>query len=121
LQKDEKPTHQIAVASASACDIAVHGAGDRVVLGKVGVGDRFGRGKTTGILARDCSGTLGAQAAPGFDLMPVGEHGILPFVLAAVDWKSLSRFPAPDGAFAALQVGRDLLPRLQSFRWGVPL
>src|SRR5665811_896709 len=31
--------HQIAVASASARDIAVHGAGDRVVLGKVGVGD----------------------------------------------------------------------------------
>ena len=25
-----------------------------------------------------------------------------PFVLAAVDWKSLTRLPAPDGAFAAL-------------------
>src|SRR6266576_1085422 len=52
--------------------------------------------------------------------MPVSEDGVLLIVLTAVDGKSLTRFPAPHCAFAAVQVGRDLLPRFQSFLWGVP-
>jgi hypothetical protein len=51
----------------------------------------------------------------------VGEDGVLPFVFTAVDWESFTRLPAPDGAFAATELGRDLLPRFQSFLRGVPL
>jgi hypothetical protein len=38
------------------------------------------------------------------------EDGVLFFMLATVDRKAFIRLPAPDGAFASIEVGGDLLP-----------
>src|SRR5581483_1721187 len=112
--------HEIAVARAGSGDVEVHGASDGIMLKEIGVAGRPGKGQTV-CFGRGCAGTPGAQTAPGFDLVAEGEDGVLLLVLAAVDGKSLARFPAPDGAFAAVKVGGDLLPGLQSFLWDVPL
>ena len=44
----KRGTHEIAVACASACDIAVNGVGNRVMLDEICVGSRLGREKTLG-------------------------------------------------------------------------
>src|SRR6478752_6281369 len=111
--------HEIAVAGAGTCDVAVHGASDGVMLEEIGIAGRPGKGQSL-CFVREGAGTPGAQTAPGFDLVAKSEDGVLLLVLAAVDGKSLTRLPAPDGAFAAVEVGGDLLPRLQSFLWDVP-
>src|ERR1022692_3578389 len=40
---------------------------------------------------------------------------------AAVDGESFACLPAPDGAFTAIKVAGNLLPRFQSLLWRVPL
>src|SRR5437763_10275399 len=112
--------HEIAVARASTCDVAVHGASNGVMLEEISIAGRIGMGETFSF-GRGRAGTPGAQTAPGFDFVAKGEDGVMLLVLAAVDGKSLPRLPAPDGAFAAIEVGGDLLPGLQSFLWDVPL
>ena len=49
------------------------------------------------------------------------EDGVLLFVFAAVNRESLSRLPAPDSAFASIEISGDLLPRFQSSLWSIPL
>jgi hypothetical protein len=97
----------------------MHGACDGVVFGEVRVGGRVERRESVDFIDRDFAGAPDAQAAPSFYLMPVSEDGVLLFVLTAVDWKTFSCFPAPDRAFAAIEVGGDLLPRFQSLLRGV--
>src|SRR5450631_1025332 len=113
--------HEISVACASARYIAMHGAGNRVVFDEISIGGRFDWGKTFGFVDGDFAGALCAQTGPSLYLVPEREHGVLLFVLTSVDRESLSGLPAPDRAFAPVQVARYLLPRFQSFLWGVPL
>jgi hypothetical protein len=51
--------HQVSVASASARDIEVHGAGDGVMFGEVGVDGRFDGGQVLGFIDREFGGALG--------------------------------------------------------------
>src|SRR5215472_6464713 len=117
----KRGAHQIAVAGASGRDVEVHGACDRIMLGEIGVRSRPGYGNYVTVIGRVRAGALGAGAAPRLDLMPKGEDGVLLFVLTAVDRKPLARLPSSDGAFAAVEVRGDLLPRLQRFLRNVPL
>src|SRR4051812_31386811 len=48
--------HEIAVAGASTCDVAVHSAGDRVMLEKIGIARRLGKGQNL-CFGRGCAGT----------------------------------------------------------------
>jgi len=113
--------HQISVARASARDIAMHGSRYGVMFDKVSVGGRLERGE--GFRLRRLRSRVGTWFAtgPSLNFMLVSEDRVLLFMLAAVDGKSLRRLPAPNSAFAAVQVARDLFPRLQSFLRGVPL
>jgi hypothetical protein len=51
-------THEFAVARASASNLAMHGTGDRVMFGKIGVGRGFELGKALGLIAQDFAGHL---------------------------------------------------------------
>src|SRR5580698_10430884 len=102
--------HEISVARPSARDIAMHRAGDRVMLDKIGVSGRLEHREVLGLIDRDFVGILRVQAAPCLDLVAKRKDSILLFVLAAVDGESFTRLPAPHCAFAAVQVPSDLLP-----------
>jgi hypothetical protein len=54
----KRRAHEISVARASARDIAMHCAGDRVMLGEIGVGDRLERWESLGLIDRDFVGML---------------------------------------------------------------
>ena len=49
-------SHEISVARPSARDIAMHRAGDRVMLGEIGVGDRLEHRESLGLIDRDFVG-----------------------------------------------------------------
>jgi len=56
---------------------------------------------------------------PSLYFVPEGKDGVLPFVLTAVDWQSLRRFPAPHSALTAPLISRNLLPSFQRFLWDI--
>src|SRR5689334_25432236 len=99
----------------------MHGASDRVMLGKVCVRNRFQRRKTLRFIGRDRFWKPGSTAAPSLDLVSEGEDSVLFFVLPAMDRKSFNRLPTPDRTFAPVQIGGNLLPRFQSFLRSIPL
>jgi hypothetical protein len=117
----EGRTHEFAVACAGTGDVKVHGACDGVVFGEIGV---FWASASVVIAVTGIDRMFfvspGALAAPDGKLVLESEDCVLPFVLVTVDRKALACFPAPDGALAAVKIGGDLFPRLESSLWGIP-
>src|SRR5947209_13273397 len=72
--------HEIAVARASTCDVAVHGASNGVMLAEISIAGRIGMGESFSF-GRGRAGTAGAQTAPGFDFVAIAEDGVLLVVL----------------------------------------
>jgi len=53
-------THEISVACAGTCDIAVHGTRNRIMFNEISVCGRFDREQSFGFINRDFKRTLGA-------------------------------------------------------------
>src|SRR5215469_14988869 len=113
----KRRSHELPVTCTRTRDVRMHRASDRVMLDEVGIGSRMRSGEIVGLVGRKGGGVLGSYPTPGYYLVPESEDGVLLFVFAAVNWKSLSRLPTPDGAFASIEIIGDLLPRFQSFLW----